>query len=185
MEEVKPGVICAPHTPHPGSFQKEKKVETKSLIQATANVVRVTSLKVGDVFKLVDETYSSVRVLFGVVLDLLNSGTKSFVQVLQYENSYGDIKPEIKVYAGDKDINLFPATVDEVRKYMGEAIASQAKKIEDKRAELSGLIAGVEKAKEFMSGEMSRQLTATAFSVMEQGEYDYQVEQRKRLAQQI
>ena len=55
----------------------------KNLIQLNANVIKITNLKKGDVFKRIDDNYSTPEVKYGVVLDLMNTGEKSFIEVLE------------------------------------------------------------------------------------------------------
>tara|TARA_R110000868_G_C10972634_1_gene770617 strand:- start:7135 stop:7605 length:471 start_codon:yes stop_codon:yes gene_type:complete len=148
-------------------------METKNLIQASANVVKITSLSPGDVVKYVDTgSYSSSEIKYGVVLDMLNDGEKSFIQILLYSNSYSEIKSEVKLFEGSKDVNIFPATVTEVEEYLDGAISSLSKKIEDKAKELDQMRLGLTKAKEFVSMETSKKLSEVSFKEVTQVEYN-------------
>lgn len=49
-------------------------MQTRNLIQASANILKITNLVIGDCVKLVEEEYSSPQIYYGVVTDLLNSG---------------------------------------------------------------------------------------------------------------
>lgn len=156
-------------------------MEMKNLIQLNANVVRITNLKKGDVFKRIDDSgYRSPEVKYGVVLDLLNSGEKSFVEVLEYTKSYSDIKGEIKLFSGDKDINIFPCLIDEVKDYLEDAIKNIDDSIEKKKKELQESIEANKKAKEFVSGQLSESLTMLEFKEQTIGEY----KEEKRIKQE-
>jgi predicted nucleic acid-binding Zn-ribbon protein len=113
-----------------------------------------------------------MKVSFGVVLDLLNSGKDSFVTLLVYEKTYGEIKPKIITYSGKTDLNIFPATIEEVQSNLESTIQHLERKIEEKKKELSELVSGFEKAKEFVGGELSRKLSETSFEEMSQVEYN-------------
>jgi hypothetical protein len=91
-------------------------MQTKNLIQSTANIIKITNLKKGDVIKQIDKDYSSHTIYYGVVVDLLSSGERSFITILRYENRYNDLRAEIKTYGGDEDLNLFPAQPDEINR---------------------------------------------------------------------
>lgn len=160
-------------------------METRNLIQATANVIKITNLKVGDVFKQIDESYSSLETYYGVVTDLMSTGEKSFITVLRYKKNYGSVEGEIKTYAGEKDINIFPASIEEVETYYKEAIDYQVRKIEDKKKELQKEIESMEKAQSFVSGEMSKQLTQMSYVELTQKEYLQKKEEQKRLLENI
>jgi hypothetical protein len=151
-------------------------LEVKNLIQSAANVIKIVNLKVGDVFKMIETGYSENEMYYGVVLDLLNSGKESFIQILRYKKSYGDITAEFKTYSGSKDISLFPATIEEVQQYLKEAVEHARRKVSEKKDELQKLIEATSKAEEFVSGELSKTLTLMAFK--EQSQEAYNVERK-------
>ena len=147
-------------------------MKTKNLIQMQANVVKFTSLTKGNVIKILREDCSDIKPIYGVVLDFYNTGEKSFIEILEYEKSYGDIKGKIKVYKGDEDLNIFPASTDEVQDFLGEAVESARKRIEEKKIELAKLTEALGKAEDFVSGALSKELTEASFSEMSQLEYN-------------
>lgn len=155
-------------------------MQTKNLIQAQANVVKITALKKGDVFKYIrDDSYSSNETYYGVVLDLFNSGNKSFIQVLLYKRSYGhSIETEVRLFNGTKDINIFPATVDEVKEYFEGTLDSLKKEIEKTKKQIINLESAYCKASEFMSGETSKKLTEMSYTEITQDEYN-KIEQKR------
>ena len=148
----------------------------KNLIQLNANVIKITNLKKGDVFKRIDDNYSTPEVKYGVVLDLMNTGEKSFIEVLEYTKSYREIKGEIKVFGGEKDLSIFPCSIGEIQEYLKDAIKSIEKDIEEKKEELQKNIEANEKAKQFVSGELSKTLTLLEFK--EQTTQEYKEEKR-------
>lgn len=144
---------------------------TKNLIQASANVIKITRLAKGDVVKIVEDSYSSPEIFYGVVIDLLNSGEKSFVQIMRYKKSYSNIDCEIKTYSGDKDCTLFPATVEEIKEHLSDVINKIEREVKDEERKLSDKKLGLERAKEFVSMETSRSLQDAAFKEITQQEY--------------
>jgi hypothetical protein len=148
-------------------------MQTKNIIQSQANVIKITSLKKGDTLKLIKKEYSdSYSTYYGVVLDLLNSGTKSFIQILEYEKSYGEVKTKIKTYSGEDDLTVFPATPDEVKDYMSGTVEYLEDEIEKTKKQLQEKIESLEKAKEFMSGELSKKLSTPEYSEITQSEFE-------------
>lgn len=146
-------------------------MQTKNLIQASANVVKITRLNIGDTVKLVEDTYSSPEIYYGVVIDLLNNGEKSFVQILRYKKSYNTIDCEIKTYAGDKDCTIFPATVDDIKDHLKDSIDRIEKDVKDEERKLSDKKLALQKAKEFVSLEYSKKLQSASFKEITQNEY--------------
>lgn len=140
---------------------------TKNLIQAAANVVKITRLAKGDVVKMIENpSYSDPEVYYGVVIDLFNDGDKTFIQLLRYQKVYNDVKADIKTYSGDKELALFPATPEEVREHLEESVKSLGRKIEEQSKELQNKIEAHEKARAFVEGEIQKELKATSYEVL-------------------
>jgi len=139
-------------------------MQTQQIIQSNVNILRITNLKKGDVFKMIsDPSYGSPELHYAVVLDLFNSGEKTFIQILQYQASYSNVNASIKILKGTDDIAIFPASKEEVEKYFEDAIENLSKDILKKEEELEKTRTGLEKAKEFVSGELSKQLTVVEY----------------------
>lgn len=147
-------------------------MQTKTLIQAAANVVKITSLARGDVVKIVEDNSYDTNIYFGVVIDLLNSGDKSFIQIMRYKKSYRAIDCDIKTYNGEKDMSLFPATVDEVKEHLADVIKDIRKDIEAKEKEISDKRLALQSAEEFVSQETSKQLRNSSFKEISQADYN-------------
>lgn len=153
-------------------------MKTANLIQAEANVVRITSLHEGDVVKILEKDYADkYKTIFGVVTALYNSGEKSYVELTTYEKSYSEVKGDIKIYAGDVDLNIFPATVEEVQNHLKEALQDIERSLERKKRDLQKEVDAFERAKLFVSGETSKQLRNASFKEITQAEYNQQKQQ--------
>lgn len=152
-------------------------MQTKNIVQASCNVIRITNLRKGDVVKRIDDSYGGPKVQYGVVIDLLNNGDRTFIQLMEYEKTYSNVQAAVKVISDKEDVALFPVEPGEVREYLDEAIVSMEKELEDKKKEVAKLEEGVYRAKEFVSGEMSQQLTMASFKELPQGDFD----EKKRL----
>jgi hypothetical protein len=155
-------------------------METKNLIQTTANVIRITNLKKGDCVKIIDSSYSTREVKFGVVIDLLNDGKNTFIEMLEYKKNYNDINVDYKVYKGDDDIAIFPTEIGEVEEYLNDSLKAMKNKIKEKNEELEKLNKGYVKAKDFVSGELQKKLTVVDYKEITQKEYNHKIEQLKQ-----
>ena len=157
-------------------------MQTKNIIQTQANVIKITSLVKGNVVKIIDDSSSySTDIKYGVVIDLMNDGSKTFLEILEYKKSYGNVSAEIKLYSGDKELNLFPASVDEVKEYFETTLSYISKSIEQDKENLQKKINGFEKAKQFVSGELSKNLLETSFVEMTQADFDAKKMEREKL----
>lgn len=148
-------------------------MQTRNIIQSQANVIKITSLVKGNVVKIIEKEYSdSYKTCYGVVLDLLNSGTKTFLQILKYEKSYNEIKGEIKTYSGEDDLTIFPSSPEEVKEFFSGSLFSVEKSIEEDKKKLQEKIEALEKAKMFASGQLSKTLSEPEFSEITQVEFN-------------
>lgn len=87
-----------------------------SIVQPTANVVRIVNLEKGDVYKrVITSSYSDAKLVIGVVREVLISEDKTTVVGVEYEQSFGSIKVEDKIMVGDTDVMIYPATPDELK----------------------------------------------------------------------
>ena len=88
-------------------------MQTQQIIQASANVIRITKLVKGNIYKRFED--GSDRTYYGIVTDVLNDGINSIITATEYRKSWRDIEVEMKVIKGNKDVVLFPATIDELQ----------------------------------------------------------------------
>lgn len=159
-------------------------MQTKHLIQTSANVISITNLVKGNVVKIIEDRYSEPEISYGVVIDLMNTGSKTFIEMLVYKKSYSSVDAKVQVYSGEKDINFFPADPNEVKEYLNETLESIQMSIKQDKENLQKKIEAYEKAKEFVSGELSKKLLETSFVEISQVEYDKRVEERQKLLEQ-
>lgn len=146
-------------------------MQTKNLIQTVANVIKITSLKKGDVVKMIETNYSSPEIYYAVVLDMLNDGENTYIELLRYKKSYNSVNAEIKIFKGTDDVSLFPTSIGELEEHFTSAVKSIEREIKEDEEKLQKKITGLEKAKEFISGELSKSLTEVEFSEIEQSKY--------------
>ena len=154
---------------------RRTKMQTQNLIQTQANVIKITSLKQGDVVKILEPDYANTyHTFFGVVIDMLNSGEKQFIQIAMYSKVYDSFETKIKTYSGNVDLTIFPATIMEVEEHFKDAVMVMERDIVKAQKELNEKINGLNIAKQFISGEMSKKLTECSFRELTQIEYNEQ-----------
>ena len=154
-------------------------MQTKTLIQSSANILRITDLQKGNTVKIVTKEYSSNEIMYGVVTDLLNSGEKTYIQLLLFKESYENVKGSVKVYSGDEDIALFPATIEDVKKHLADAVQRMGKKLEEEKHELQNKIEAFETAKDFVNGQTSAKLTETSYEEITTSQFNDEQKQKK------
>jgi vacuolar-type H+-ATPase subunit I/STV1 len=163
--------------------KEDIKMQTKNLIQMQANVVKVTALKVGDVVKILEKEYSETyKTVYGVVTEMLNNGKESFITILKYTKDYSSVKATIQTYSGTTDLNLFPASPEEVKNELEASIQYISEQIEKKQSEIDNEKDALSKAISFVSGETAKKLTSASFKEVTQSEYENSV---KKLQEQF
>jgi len=121
-----------------------------TLVQASADIVTVISLKTGDVYKRLEKGYSNdYSIQLGIVQDVLHNGEDTAITALEFASSYTGVEPKIKVFGTDSDLKLFAATPEEIRSHFEELQESANRAIklaEDDLAKKRELAARVELA---------------------------------------
>lgn len=113
-------------------------MEVRNLIKPSSTVVQITEIGKGDIYKRLEESpYSETKVVYGVVIDVLNNGEQSSLVTLEFSPvAYSsDIKAVTKVFSGTSSVAIFPAQEDEYRLALSEAIDAQSREVEKSRNE--------------------------------------------------
>lgn len=148
-------------------------MNTKNIIQASANVIRITQVKVGDIYKRFDKDYDYTY--FGIVKAVWNDGVNAIIESIEYRYSYSNITVEYKTLKGEKDYIIFPATLDELEKEFSSCISKKRKEIEDYQDKILIAEKLIVDTQKLLSGEMQKELNPIAFKQMTQDEFNQQV----------
>jgi hypothetical protein len=107
-------------------------MDVRTLISPSAQVVQVTTLTQGDVYKRLDSSgYNGDKLVYGIVVECLNNGdTAAIVAVEFYPPTYGEPKVEIKTFSGSTEMALFPAHAEEFKEHLSQVRDSQRKHLE-------------------------------------------------------
>jgi len=149
-------------------------MQTKQAIQTSANVIRITSISAGDVYKRFDESYDD-RVYLGVVQAVHNDGEKTIIEAIEYNARYSSLDVDYKVMRGEKEYILFPATPEELSLELAKAKRMKEREIEEaedkiaKNRKLLGEIEGM------ISGEKLKELKSASYKEISQVEYSRKV----------
>lgn len=148
-------------------------MQTKSIVQASANVIRIVNLKQGDIYKRYEESsYGNDSVHYGIVNSINNNGDETFIEATEFKVSYSRMEATMKVFSGKKDIAIFPASVDDLQEDFGRCLANTRDEITKKKEEIIGLEKALVTTERLLSGEMQRELSTPDFKEMPQQEFN-------------
>lgn len=113
-------------------------------VQATADVVRVVSLKPGDVYKRLNEGYGEPKMSLGIVTAVLNNGERTAITAVEYEATYTGVDAKAKTFTDKTDVAIFPAHPDEITSHVSDllrtahnAVARAERDLHDRREALT------------------------------------------------
>jgi hypothetical protein len=160
-------------------------VQTQQLIEASAEIITITRLKAGDVYKrLFDGGYGTNRLTelrYGVVTEVLNNGEDGAIVAIEMNPGYNAVTVEQKVYESGANVALFAATPEEIYAHQNEiekaAIAKQVaaqkaldeatatvqqvtrllRKIDDRSLSIPETVRG-EAAKQLLAGDVENEI---------------------------
>ena len=110
-------------------------MQVKSIIQASANIVKITELVKGNIVKLAEENSYDTNISYAVVMDILNDGDKVFIEFLKYKKNYSGVDLEQKVISGEKDVHIFPATPEDLTQHVKSIEQAIREEISNEREE--------------------------------------------------
>ena len=148
-------------------------MQTKQIVQASANVIRITNIQKGNLYKRFDE--SGDYTYYGIVTDVLNDGNNTIIMATEYRKSWSNMTVENKVIRGDKDFMMFPATIDEFQVEFQSVINSKKKDIEDYQLKIQEAQKLIDTTEKLLSGELQKELSVAQFKEMTQSEFDERV----------
>jgi hypothetical protein len=142
-----------------------------SAIQSSANVIRITQVKAGDVYKRFEDN-SDDSVYYGVVRNIHNDGVNTIIEATEYRYRYSTLSVDLKIIRGTKDYVIFPATPEDLNLELEKALTDQRRKItnaEDDIKKANKLIIDIEG---LISGETQKQLTSMSYKELSQSQYN-------------
>lgn len=146
-------------------------MNVKQAIQSSANVIRVTNVSAGDVYKRFDDSYDD-RVYYGVVQAVHNDGETAIIESLEYSYRYSSLEINLKVIRGDKDYKLFPSSPEELNTELSDVLDKKTREIETKTEEINKLTKEIDEIGKLMSGEKLKDLKAMSYKELTQTQYE-------------
>ena len=148
-------------------------MQTKSIVQASANVIRIVNLKQGDIYKRYEESsYGDDKVHYGIVNSINNNGDNTFIEATEFKVSYSKMEATMRIFSGKKDIAIFPASVDDLQEDFGRCLRNTQDEIAKKKEEIVGLEKALATTERLLSGEMQQELSTPDFKEMPQQEFN-------------
>lgn len=112
-------------------------MKTETFVKDSTDIIRVISLSEGDAYRrLVKKTsYSEDRQLaYGVVTGALSNGEETVITATEVtlDDGYSST-PTIKqvTFAGDQDLVIFAAPIEDIREFMHQANRAQIRKMDE------------------------------------------------------
>jgi len=146
-------------------------MQTKQAIQASANVVRITSISAGDLYKRFDESYDD-RVYYGIVKKVHNDGEKTVIEAVEYRYSWNSLEVDYKIIRGEKDFTIFPATQEEFNLELGKAKKKKIQEIKESEEKIEENKKVLEEISKMESGELMAGLKSVSYAELTQEQYN-------------
>lgn len=105
-------------------------MQTQSIVQSSANVIRIVSLRVGDIYKRYSDSSYDNSCFYGIVKSIDNNGQQTFIHAIEYKKSYSEMAASVYIMRGDKDVSIFPTTLEEFKNEFKSVLDSTSKEIE-------------------------------------------------------
>jgi len=155
-------------------------METKQIVQASANVIRITKVKPGDVYKRFDESYND-RTYYGIVRNVHNDGENSIIEATEYSYQWSGISIEIKIIRGCDDVVMFPSTPEELNVDLSRAKEDKEKDISDNEEKIIKSKKELQEIKDLISGKTLKNLSEMSYKELTQADFN----EKKRLVESI
>jgi hypothetical protein len=143
-------------------------MQTKQIVQTSANVIRITNIVKGNIYKRFDDNYT----WYGVVKGVHNDGEKTIIEATEYRNGWSSIEMQDKVIKGDQDFTIFPAELSDFQGEFNGAIGRLEDKIVKAKEEIAKSEQQIEFTKRLVSGELQKELSVPEYKELPQSEFN-------------
>lgn len=151
-------------------------MQTKQAIQTSANVIRITNISVGDVYKRFDKDYDD-RVYYGLVTNVHNDGENTIIEATEYSYKYSDLNVDYKILRGEKDYILFPSSPEELNLELEKAKSKKLKEIKDAEEKITNNEKLIKEIEGLISGETQKTLKAMDYKELTQEQFNQKLQQ--------
>lgn len=147
-------------------------MKTQQIVQSQANVIRVTNVSAGDVYKRFENEGYDKGTFYGIVKNVYNDGEKTIIEALEYKYEFGSITPKYKTISGTDDVVLFPASPEELNLEFERAKDSLESSIKSKLEDVEKAKDQIKALEGLITGETQKNLKAMSFVELSQNEFD-------------
>jgi hypothetical protein len=115
-------------------------MDTVNLVRASADVVRVTTLRVGDCYKRLEPAnYGSTELkgIYGVVQTVDFDGENAMVTSIELDVAHYSAEPRLKTFGTGQDLKIFAAAPDEIAVHMDETRKAMQRQIDTAQRSLA------------------------------------------------
>lgn len=109
-------------------------MKTKQVVQKSANVVPITSILPGDLYKRFED--SGGYTYFGIVDEIHGDGENIIVKSTEYDCSWGSLNVSNKIIRGTKDSVIFTSTPEEFNLELSKVKEKKLEEIEDAKSKI-------------------------------------------------
>lgn len=146
-------------------------MQTQTLVRASADVVTITTLRPGDVFKRLEKAWDNKwRAIYSVVQTVDSNGEDAMVTALEL---VGD-EIKLTVFGTDADLRIFAATPEEIGQAFADAEESVSRTLDQARQGLDRATQSYNRFQmlrdQVLAGEV--QVPATEVRALEAGSTD-------------
>lgn len=150
-------------------------MQTQSIVQSSANVVRIVNLRVGDIYKRYSDSSYDNSCFYGIVKSIDNNGEQTFIHAVEYKKSYGSMDASVYIMRGDKDVAIFPATLEEFQDEFKSVLDSTKKEIEKLEKQIKDKQILLADTQNLIDGTFLTELRTPEFKEFPQVEYNQKV----------
>lgn len=156
-------------------------MQTQNIVQTSANVIRITNLKIGDLYKRYTDSSYDNSLFYGIVKSIDNNGEQTFIHAIEYKKSYSEISASVYIIRGDKEVAIFPATIQEIQDEFGSVVAGCEKEIEKLQKQIAEKERIITDTESLLNGTLAHSLQTPEYRELTQSDYA----QKKLLAKEI
>lgn len=154
-------------------------MQTQSIVQSSANVVRIVNLRVGDIYKRYSDSSYDNSCFYGIVKSIDNNGEQTFIHAVEYKKSYSSMDASVYIMRGDKDVAIFPATLEEFQDEFKSVLDSTKKEIEKLEKQIADKETLLADTQNLIEGTFLQELKAAEYREMPQAEFNQKLEALK------
>jgi hypothetical protein len=148
-------------------------MNTKQLVQTSANVIRIVNVAPGNLYKRFDlDGYDSDKTIYGIVNSVHNDGENTVIQATEYKKSYNEVEVKYTNITSKKDVVMFPCTIEEFSFEFEKVIDDLSKQIEKETRSIENKQKQIKDIKKLQSGELQKTLSQATYKELTQIQYN-------------